>query len=215
MNQYFNFTLPAVPGAIIDSVIYNKEMVNISLAFDILPPTTQLINGTLIYGEDTGSALHHRVNLTYGQVAGPYVPGETVAMHVGVSNNTLSSLILNGRGSRIVKFDIFGGAVATDLRKNGIYTYVFDGVNFWCLEMSARGILATPLYNIRAKADRDTVVNAAYGGTVIGSIEFFPTGVNPVSQYPSTTWEAMPDNVATLTGNMLTSSGIVAWIRRT
>lgn len=215
MNQYFNFSLPAVPGAVIDSVIYNREMVAISVAFDLLPPTTQLINGTLIYGEDIGSSVNKRVNLAYGQTTGPYITGETVAMHVNVSNNTLAKMVLNGRGSRLIKFDIFGGAVATDMRRNGIYTYVFDGVNFWCLEMSARGIVATPLYEARAKADRDTVVNGAYGGTVVGSIEFFPTGVNPVSQYPSTTWDAMPDNVATLTGNMLTSSGIVAWIRRT
>lgn len=207
-NQYFNYTLPAVPGALIDAVIYNEEMVNISEAFDIIPPSTQLIDGTLIYSPCYGSGNSKATELAFSPV-GPYLFGEQVALRVNIPNNSLSTLSINHRGAYPVWFDQVGGSVAQDMQRGGFYTMIFDGSRFACLEMSRRGIVGTEKFaNMAANA-----ANVA-SGTVIGSIEFFGVGETPTDYYPLTTWDIMTDSVDSLTDGVVSSTDLVAWIRR-
>lgn len=207
-NQYFNFTLPAVPGALIDAVIYNEEMVNISEAFDIIPPSTQLIDGTLIYSPCYGSGNSKATELAFSPV-GPYLFGEQVALRVNIPNNSLSTLSINHRGAHPVWFDQVGGSVAQDMQRGGFYTMIFDGSRFACLEMSRRGIVGTEKFaNVAANA-----ADVA-SGTVIGSIEFFGVGETPTDYYPLTTWDIMSESVDSLTDGVVSSTDLVAWIRR-
>lgn len=207
-NQYFNFTLPAVPGALIDAVIYNEEMVNISEAFDIIPPSTQLIDGTLIYSACYGSGNSKATELAFSPV-GPYIFGEQVALRVNIPNNSLSTLSINHRGAHPVWFDQVGGSVAGDMQHGGFYTLIFDGSRFACLEMSRRGIVGTEMFATVAA----TAASVA-SGTVIGSIEFFGVGETPTDYYPLTTWDIMSESVDSLTDGVVSSTDLVAWIRR-
>lgn len=207
-NQYFNFTLPAVPGASIDAVIYNEEMVNISEAFDIIQPSTQLIDGTLIYSPCYGSGNSKATELAFSPI-GPYLLGEQVALRVNIPNNSLSTLSINHRGARPVWFDQVGGSVAGDMQRGGFYTLIFDGSRFACLEMSRRGIVGAEMFATVA-ADAANVAS----GTVIGSIEFFGVGETPSDYYPLTTWDIMTDSVDSLTDGVVSSTDLVAWIRR-
>lgn len=207
-NQYFNFTLPAVPGALIDAVIYNEEMVNISEAFDIIPPSTQLIDGTLIYSPCYGSGNSKATELAFSPF-GQYLFGEQVALRVNIPNNSLSTLSINHRGAYPVWFDQVGGSVAQDMQRGGFYTMIFDGSRFACLEMSRRGIVGAEKFaNVAANA-----ANVA-SGTVIGSIEFFGVGETPTDYYPLTTWDIMSESVDSLTDGVVSSTDLVAWIRR-
>lgn len=207
-NQYFNFTLPAVQGALIDAVIYNEEMVNISEAFDIIPPSTQLIDGTLIYSTCYGSGTDKATELAFSPI-GPYLLGEQVALRVNIPNNSLSTLSINHRGARPVWFDQVGGSVAGDMQRGGFYTLIFDGSRFACLEMSRRGIVGAEMFATVA-ADAADIAS----GTVIGSIEFFSVGETPSDYYPLTTWDIMTDSVDSLTDGVVSSTDLVAWIRR-
>lgn len=207
-NQYFNFTLPAVPGALIDAVIYNEEMVNISEAFDIIPPSTQLIDGTLIYSPCYGSGNSKATELAFSPV-GPYLFGEQVALRVNIPNNSLSTLSINHRGAYPVWFDQVGGSVAQDMQRGGFYTMIFDGSRFACLEMSRRGIVGAEMFATVAAAAADVA-----SGTVIGSIEFFGVGETPTDYYPLTTWDIMSESVDSLTDGVVSSTDLVAWIRR-
>lgn len=207
-NQYFNFMLPAVPGALIDAVIYNEEMVNISEAFDIIPPSTQLIDGTLIYSPCYGSGNSKATELAFSPI-GPYLFGEQVALRVNIPNNSLSTLSINHRGAYPVWFDQVGGSVAQDMQRGGFYTIIFDGSRFACLEMSRRGIVGAEKFaNMAANA-----ANVA-SGTVVGSIEFFGVGETPTDYYPLTTWDIMSESVDSLTDGVVSSTDLVAWIRR-
>lgn len=212
-NQYFNYTLPAVPGALIDAVIYNEEMVNISEAFDIIPPSTQLIDGTLIYSACYGSGNSKATELAFSPV-GPYLFGEQVALRVNIPNNSLSTLSINHRGAHPVWFDQVGGSVAGDMQRGGFYTLVFDGSRFACLEMSRRGIVGAEMFATVAAAAADRMKGMVYGGTVIGSIEFFGVGETPTDYYPLTTWDIMSESVDSLTDGVVSSTDLVAWIRR-
>lgn len=207
-NMYFNFTLPAVPGALIDAVIYNEEMVNISEAFDIIPPSTQLIDGTLIYSPCYGSGNSKAAELAFSPI-GPYLFGEQVALRVNTPNNSLSTVSINHRGARPVWFDRVGGSVAGDMQRGGFYTLIFDGSRFSCLEMSRRGIVGASLSATMAA----NAANVA-SGTVIGSIEFFGVGETPTDYYPLTTWDIMSESVDSLTDGVVSSTDLVAWIRR-
>ena len=207
-NQYFNFTLPAVPGALIDAVIYNEEMVNISEAFDIIPPSTQLIDGTLIYSACYGSGSNKATGLTFSPI-GPYLFGEQVALRVNIPNNSLSTLSINHRGAHPIWFDQVGGSVAGDMQRGGFYTLIYDGSRFACLEMSRRGIVGAEMFATVAAAAADVA-----SGTVIGSIEFFGVGETPTDYYPLTTWDIMTESVDSLTDGVVSSTDLVAWIRR-
>lgn len=213
-NPYFNFTLPAVPGALIDAVIYNEEMTNISEAFDVIPPATQLVDSTLIYSDDSGSCVNKHASLSYSPV-GPYIFGEQVAFRINIPNNSLTNVNINYRGARPICFDQVGGAVAQDLQRGGFYTIVFDGSRFASLEMSRRGIVGAELYASVADAALSRVKNMVYGGSVIGSIEFFGNTETPTDYYPLTTWEAMSESVDSITDGVVSSTDLVAWIRRT
>lgn len=208
-NMYFNFTLPAVPGALIDAVIYNEEMVNISEAFDIIPPSTQLIDGTLIYSPCYGSGNNKATELAFSPI-GSYIFGEQVALRVNIPNNSLSTVSINHRGARPVWFDQVGGSVAGDMQRGGFYTLIFDGSRFSCLEMSRRGIVGASMSaNVAATAA------SIASGTIVGSIEFFAVGETPTDYYPLTTWDIMSESVDSLTDGVVSSTDLVAWIRRT
>lgn len=207
-NQYFNFTLPAVPGALIDAVIYNEEMVNISEAFNVIPPSTQLIDGTLIYSVCHGSGNSKATELAFSPI-GPYIFGEQVALRVNIPNNSLSTLSINHRGTHPVWFDQVGGSVAQDMQRGGFYTMIFDGSRFACLEMSRRGIVGAEM-----SATVAATAASVASGTVIGSIEFFGVGETPADYYPLTTWDIMSESVDSLTDGVVSSTDLVAWIRR-
>ena len=208
-NSYFNFTLPAVPGALIDAIIYNEEMTNISEAFDGMPPAAQFADSTLIYSGDGGSCAHKSATLMFS-LTGPYVFGEQLAIMNNIPNNSLTTVGINNRGSRPVYFDRVGGPVAQDMLRGGLYTLIFDGSRFTCMQMSRRGI-------VRAAAFANVAANTANisSGTTVGSIEFFGVGDTPTNYYPSTTWDIMPDSVDSLTDGVVSSTDLVAWIRRT
>lgn len=212
-NPYFNFTLPAVPGALIDAVIYNEEMTNISEAFDVIPPSTQLVDGTLIYSGDSGSCVNKATSLAFSPV-GPYIFGEQVALRVNIPNNSLTTVSINHRGERPIWFDQAGGAVAQDMQRGGFYTLVFDGSRFASLEMSRRGIVGSSMFAASAEAAFNRVKNMIYGGSVVGSIEFFGVGETPADYYPFTTWDIMTESVDSLTDGVVSSTDLVAWIRR-
>lgn len=214
MNQYFIFTLPGVPGALINAVIYNEEMQNITEGFDQLPSASRLMDGTLIYDKSDGSSSHTSV-LVDSSSPGTYVRGEQVAVQMNIGNNSNVTMSVNGRGQRPIIFDIFGGAVAEDLRDTGIYTVVFDNNRWYSLEMSPRGIIASQRFIPTAQAAIAEYLAKAYGGSAVNSIEFFPAGTLPTSQYPHTTWDQLPDTVASLTDGMISSTDLNAWIRRT
>lgn len=207
-NSYFNFTLPAVPGALIDAIIYNEEMTNISEAFDGMPPSAQFADGTLIYSPDKGSCVHKSASLMFTPT-GPYVFGEHVAVMVNVANPSLTTFGFNGRGNRPVSFDRVGGAVAQDMLNGGLYTLIFDGARFSCMQMSRRGIVRTEAFaNV---ASHNASISS---GTTIGSIEFFGVGDTPTDYYPFTTWDIMTESVDSLTDGVVSSTDLAAWIRR-
>lgn len=207
-NPYFTFTLPAVPGALIDAVIYNEEMTNISEAFDGMPPAAQFADSTFIYSDDGGSQAHKSATLRFTRT-GSYVFGEKLAIMNNVPNNSLTTVGINNRGSRPVYFDRVGGPVAQDMLRGGLYTLIFDGSRFTCMQMSRRGI-------VRAATFANVAANTANisSGTTVGSIEFFGVGDTPTNYYPLTTWDIMTDSVDSLTDGVVSSTDLVAWIRR-
>lgn len=208
-NTYFTFTLPAVPGALIDAVIYNEEMTNISEAFEGMPPAAQFADSTLVYSEDGGSQAHKSAMLRF-TLTGPYVFGEKLAIMNNVPNNSLTTVNINNRGSRPLHFDGVGGSASQDMLRGGFYTLIFDGSRFTCMQMSRRGI-------VRVAAFATVAANTANvsSGTTVGSIEFFAVGEIPTNYYPSTTWDIMSDSVDSLTSGVVSSTDLVAWIRRT
>lgn len=207
-NPYFTFTLPAVPGALIDAIIYNEEMTNISEAFDGMPPAVQFIENTLSYSSDNGSCVNKSATLLFSPT-GDYIFGEQLALKVNIPNNSLTTVGINNRGNRPVYFDRAGGAVAQDMLREGIYSFVFDGSRFLCLQMSRRGIVGS-----ETSAAKASTLEGVSSGTVIGSIEFFTPDDSPLNYYPSTAWDMLTDSVDSLTDGVISSTDLIAWIRR-
>lgn len=214
MNLYYNFTLLAVPGEVIEARFYNTEMMKISEGFDKLPTVTSIIDGTLVYGKNKGSHRHNNTIALGSFVVGSYIQGELTATNMIIGNNSGVTFSLNGRGQRPVVFDVYGGAVAEDLRGTGIYTVVYDNNRFYCLEMSPRGFIAAQRYKDYVDTNAPLVAAKVYGGSVVGSVEFFPVGTQPSSQYPGTVWEQSSATVSSVTDGMVSSTDLVTWIRR-
>jgi hypothetical protein len=215
MNLYYNFTLNAVPGEVIESRFYNTEMTKISEGFDKLPTVTSIVDGTLVYGKNRGSHCHNNTVASGSFVVGSYIQGELTASNMIIGNNSGVTFSLNGRGNRPVVFEIFGGAVAEDLRGTGIYTVVYDNDRFYCLEMSPRGFISSQRHKYYVDTNAPIVAAQVFGGSVVGSVDFFPVGTQPTTQYPGTTWERSSATVSSVTDGMISSTDLVTWIRRT
>ena len=136
-NAYYNFVDPVEPGTIVDAFAYNREMIDITSAFDVLPPASQLTSGTLSFSQDTGvtNAYAGTLAIITGE---SYKKGNNVALKIAHTSTGASTLDLNALGAKPITMSVVGAVVAGDLKVNGIYTFVYDGSAFQCLEMSSR-----------------------------------------------------------------------------
>lgn len=212
MNMYYNFGDPAQPGVIVDAIPYNFEMNNITAAFDLLPPSVQLMTGTLTYSHDSGTSDHKVATSIYGSGAVAYQTGEQVQLKIDLGNTTICTLSINDRDARPIIFDVFGGSVGDDLKPGGIYSFVFDGSRMWCLELSTRylrmGLVSVNdalAYQMMAD-DYNAMCQTALSRAeyIPGSVEFFDDDPNTI--FPGTLWEKLTD--------MIFFTDTPAWIRR-
>jgi len=131
----------------------------------------KLQNGFAVYGDDVGAADALEVNVTPAYQS--YVAGTKVFVKVANNNATRSpTLDLNALGAvNIVNND--GTQLFTnDLRQDGIYEFIYDGVNFQLMNNLPKSL------SIFSQIDEKIIVNTAAEvsifGTLAGSKEFLP-----------------------------------------
>ena len=134
MNQYYNFDDPAEQDTIVDAEAYNRQMQNITAAFDVIPSASQLSAGTLNFGTSTGANNHYSV--TVNSITA-MILGTNVAMKASFTSSGPADITLNTFPYTGITF--LGQYVAAgDIKSGGIYTFVYDGQFFQCLQMSTR-----------------------------------------------------------------------------
>lgn len=231
MNPYYNFGDPVSAGEIVDAIPYNIEMESISAGFNLIPPPVQLFMGTLTYASGSGSPnIQHR-ELTYGFAGPTYIAGEQFAVKSPQTATGIVMTMVNNHGYRLAVFDVYGGSVAGDFIKGGIYSFVFDGINFRVLEASSRylgpstrSLDVAESYELTATTHVDSFVvqvnNPVLMEDLINQIlypvnsgELFPVGVNPNTLFTGMVWTMVTDSVADVTGGVLTSTDQNVWIR--
>lgn len=134
-NEYYNFNDPAEPSTIVDAEAYNIQMQAITAAFDIIPSATALSSGTLNYAQGGGVVNAYTATLTGIQ---QMETGVNVAMKIPITNTGPSTLQINSFPAGTIVMGDGSAPAAGDLKVNGIYTFVDDGVNFQCLQMTTR-----------------------------------------------------------------------------
>lgn len=159
-NQYYNFDEPAQPGTLVDPFAYNREMTAITEAFDGIPPASQLSSGTLNFSLDTGVANAYVATLD-SFPAGGYEKGSNVALQIGNTSTGASTLSINGFPVTPIAMAVVGAVAAGDLKDDGIYTFVYDGANFQCLEMSSRFFAAAQTSATNAAASASAAALSA------------------------------------------------------
>lgn len=165
MNQYYNFTDPAVPGAVVDAIKYNIEMDNITDAFDNFPSPIQFTSGSFNYGvQPAGQPVNtYDIPVTAIPLGTAYKPGNNVAFLAVTANTGPSTLAVSGGVPRALLLGSAGALQADDIRVNTIYTAVWDGAVWRTLEVGARGYTAT--INYRNQAVQDAADAAGFATT--------------------------------------------------
>lgn len=152
-NPYYNFLDPATAGTIVDPFDYNREMEAITDAFSVVPPASQLASGTLNYSSDAGSGNNHVASLD--AFDDTYQMGSNVAIRIASNSTGPSTLDVNNIGVKDVTLPVFGDVTNGDLFANGIYTFVYNGDKFQCLEMGQRYYTVAGAKEVEAIASRD------------------------------------------------------------
>ena len=138
MNNYYNFERRAVGETRVDAFDYNFEMKKIEAAFDIIPPASQLLSGTLNFSLDSGTVNSYQAMLVSIPDDTPYELGNNVAIMSGNTATGPSTLQINNKGFLPIFLPEMGNTVSGDMTAGGIYTLVYDGSRFQRLEMSPR-----------------------------------------------------------------------------
>lgn len=151
-----------------DSV--NSNETNVGAQLDLLTDVTdglpdKLQNGFAVYGDDIGTPDNLVVNIIPSYVA--YVPGTKVFVKVANNNATQTpTLNLNALGAKTIINKDGTPLLSEDLQANGIYEFVYDGVNFQSL--------TSPLHNRSqgefSKLDTTSIQSSTSETSLLGTI---------------------------------------------